>query len=649
MTVSFGPAVANTDGVTLVTNLTGTGANQTENTSTGIRLSKNGGAFAARHATAGASNYDAFGNYLVPLDTTDTNTLGTLRMQYANAAAFCPIFMDFMVVNTALWDALFAASGGAIPNAVAGASAGLLISGSNAGTTTLAALTVTGATTYTGNVVLSDGLTISAPSTLNRAGLSIAGNGTGAGLSATGGATGVGFSIVGGATSGDGLKITTTSGHGINSAPVGTSMHGFLATGGNGGTSDGIKAAAGTGGVDFRANMTGNITGTLATLTTYTGNTVQTGDSFARIGAAGAGLTALGDTRIANLDAAVTTRMATYTQPTGFLSATFPSGTIANTTNLTAGTIATVTNRVTANADQLAGQTVTAAAGVTFPSSVASPTNITAGTITTVTGAVGSVAGNVAGSVGSVAAGGIATASFAAGAINATVIATDAIGSDQLAATAVTEIQAGLATSTALATVQADTDDIQLRLPAALVGGRIDASVGAVAAAAISAASFAANALDAVWSTAARILTAGTNIVLAKGTGLTGLNDISEANVRTALGVATANLDTQLATIDADVLTRSTYAGGAVASVTGNVDGSVGSVVGLTPGNLDVAVSTRLASASYAAPDNTAIAAIRAQTDALTFTVSGQVDTNIRSVNSITVSGTGSASAPWGP
>lgn len=44
-----------------------------------------------------------------------------------------------------------------------------------------------------------------------------------------------------------------------------------------------------------------------------------------------------------NLDAAITTRMATYTQPTGFLSATFPAGTVANTTNITAGTIATVT------------------------------------------------------------------------------------------------------------------------------------------------------------------------------------------------------------------------------------------------------------------------------------------------------------------
>ena len=75
------------------------------------------------------------------------------------------------------------------------------------------------------------------------------------------------------------------------------------------------------------------------TLTTHTGNTVQTGDSFARLGApagvsiaadlvaieaqtddigvAGAGLTALGDVRLANLDAAVTTRLATagYTAP----------------------------------------------------------------------------------------------------------------------------------------------------------------------------------------------------------------------------------------------------------------------------------------------------------------------------------------------
>lgn len=89
--------------------------------------------------------------------------------------------------------------------------------------------------------------------------------------------------------------------------------------------------------------------------------------------------------------------------------------------------------------------------------------------------------------------------------------------------------------------IQADTEDIQTRLPAALVSGRIDASVGAMAAnvltataiasGAITAAKFAAGALDAVWSTASRLLTAGTNIALAKGTGVTGFNDLSTAQV----------------------------------------------------------------------------------------------------------------------
>jgi hypothetical protein len=50
-----------------------------------------------------------------------------------------------------------------------------------------------------------------------------------------------------------------------------------------------------------------------------------------------------------NLDAAISSRMATYTQPTGFLAATFPTGTVANTTNITAGTITTTTNLTTNN------------------------------------------------------------------------------------------------------------------------------------------------------------------------------------------------------------------------------------------------------------------------------------------------------------
>lgn len=125
----------------------------------------------------------------------------------------------------------------------------------------------------------------------------------------------------------------------------------------------------------------------------------------------------------------------------------------------------------------------------------------------------------------------------------------------------------------------ADTNDIQARLPGALTGaGNIKAdaqvvsdktnyslaqtfpsnfasmlidssgrvTVGAIVNGAIAAATFAANALDAVWSTTIRLLTAGTNIVLAKNTGVTGFTDIDAAGVRLAVGLATANLDTQL-------------------------------------------------------------------------------------------------------
>lgn len=58
----------------------------------------------------------------------------------------------------------------------------------------------------------------------------------------------------------------------------------------------GLTAVGLTGTQTFNntGTWTGNIVGALSTLTTYTGNTPQTGDSYARIGAAGAGLTSVG-------------------------------------------------------------------------------------------------------------------------------------------------------------------------------------------------------------------------------------------------------------------------------------------------------------------------------------------------------------------
>jgi cell division protein ZapA (FtsZ GTPase activity inhibitor) len=78
------------------------------------------------------------------------------------------------------------------------------------------------------------------------------------------------------------------------------------------------------------------------------------------------------------------------------------------------------------------------------------------------------------------------------------------------------------------ATILADTNDIQTRIPAALVAGRIDASVGAMAANVQTAASTAADYVTELQS---------------------GLSTLDAAGIRTAVGLATANLDTQIGTL----------------------------------------------------------------------------------------------------
>ncbi len=73
--------------------------------------------------------------------------------------------------------------------------------------------------------------------------------------------------------------------------------------------------------------------------------------------------------------------------------------------------------------------------------------------------------------------------------------------------------------------IQADVEDLQARTPAALVGGRMDASVGAMAADVMTAAAAAASLTTELQS---------------------GLSTLDAAGVRTAVGLASANLDTQL-------------------------------------------------------------------------------------------------------
>ncbi|MER9937418.1 hypothetical protein [Mesorhizobium sp. M0088] len=232
---------------------------------------------------------------------------------------------------------------------------------------------------------------------------------------------------------------------------------------------------------------------------------------------------------------------------------------------------ALVSGRIDASVGAMAAAVLTAtaiAADAITDAKVASDVTIAsvAGAVGSVTGAVGSVTGNVGGnvtgSVGSVATGGITAGS----------IATDAIGASELAADAVTEIATG------------------------------------------------------VWAATTRLLTAGTNIALAKGTGVTGFNDLDAAGVRGAIGLASANLDTQIDALPTNAELTAALAGSddvtlaaiaalnnlSAAQVNAEADAALANagVTGVRMGHLDADVTSRLASGAYTAPDNATIASI---------------------------------------
>lgn len=98
-TIEIGPFVDDTDGKTAETALTLSQAD--------IRLSKNGAAFAQKN-DANAATHMEIGYYSCALNSTDTNTLGRLRLAVHESGAL-PVFMEFMVVPANVWDSLFGA------------------------------------------------------------------------------------------------------------------------------------------------------------------------------------------------------------------------------------------------------------------------------------------------------------------------------------------------------------------------------------------------------------------------------------------------------------------------------------------------------------------------------------------------------------
>lgn len=129
------------------------------------------------------------------------------------------------------------------------------------------------------------------------------------------------------------------------------------------------------------------------------------------------------------------------------------------------------------NVTQISGQTATATTPVTVPAAIASTTNITAATGIDVTKFGGS---NITSAAGIPE---VKVASIANDAVTAAAIAANAIGASELAADAVTEIQSGLATSSALSTLQTSVDDIPTNADlATALAAADDAVLAAIAA-----------------------------------------------------------------------------------------------------------------------------------------------------------------------
>jgi hypothetical protein len=189
-----------------------------------------------------------------------------------------------------------------------------------------------------------------------------------------------------------------------------------------------------------------------------------------------------------------------------------------------------------------------------------------------------------------IADGAIDAATFAAGAITAAAIATDAIDADAIAADAVTEIQSGLSTL----------DAAGVRTAVGLASANLD-------------------------------------------TQLTAIDDFLDTEVAAILEDTGTTIPAQIAALDGSAFTAIPWNAAWDAEVQSEVTDALNAYD--PPTNAELEART-LVAADYATA--TAATAIKAKTDSLTFTVAGQVDANIQSVNDVTVTGTGASGDEWG-
>jgi len=522
--------------------------------------------------------------------------------------------------------------GQGIPNAVAGAAGGLLIAGTNAATT-FSGTAASGATpavaglTITGGAASTTGGGVSAPA------VSLTG---GAGAASTNGAS-AGITSIGGGTT------TVSGGDGAT----------FTATG----NKNGVTFAKSGSGQDLNATSTPL---TLAKTTNITG--------FNDIAA-----------------------------PSGFAAATFPSGTIANTTNITAGTITTVTNLTNA---PTAGD---------FTSTMKTSLNNATPTVTTGTISSGAInAASINADTGLILRANTATNSSASTLVlDASASATDSFYvNDWLVVTSGTGVGqvrriSAYTGSSKTATVSPNwtttpaTNGTFTILPAARVD--IAAILGTASAGA-------AGSVGIDWAQVSNPsstvnLSATTTNVVNTASALTTNNDKTGYSLTqtfptnfSSLGISASghisNVDTlttytgntvqtgdayarlgapagastaaDIAAVKTDTAAVKTQTDKMAFTVANQIDANVITKTGFSltsaydPAKTaaqagDAMTLTAAYDAAKTAASATTAAAIKAKTDSLTFTVSGQVDSNIQYVNDAAITGNGQSGTEWGP
>jgi len=144
--------------------------------------------------------------------------------------------------------------------------------------------------------------------------------------------------------------------------------------------------------------------------------------------------------------------------------------------------------------------------------------------------------------------------------------------------------------------------------------------------------------------------TAGRTLDVSAG-GEAGIDWANVGSPTTAVNLSGTNIKTD------QVVASVSGAVGSVTGAVGSVTGAVGSVTGNVGGNVVGSVGSvtgAVASVTGAVGSVTGltasdVGAIKAKTDSLNFTVSGQVDSNVQYVNDVQVIGTGATGDEWGP